>query len=334
MKRSHLLVLMALAFASPVKASAAETTLTVYSSRHYPVDKELNQRFTAATGIKIEVLEGKGDELNARLEAEGDKTPADVLLSNDAAAVERARHYLAALPDSVLASVASGYKAEDKTWVAVSSRARAIVYRADSPLPAFVKNYEDLASPALKGMLCSRASDSPYNRSLLASILAANGAEKTLAWVKGYVANFARDPQGNDKAQIRDVVEGRCKAALVNTYYLAQMRARPDGTDVSSIKVLFPNQDNRGTHVNISGAAVVKASAHKKAAEQFVAFLLSAESQGLVTNENFEYPVLASVKTPDALKDLVGFKADTAALPKLGALIPEALKIADQGGWK
>jgi iron(III) transport system substrate-binding protein len=112
------------------------------------------------------------------------------------------------------------------------------------------------------------------------------------------------------------------------------MRARPDGTDVSTIKVLFPNQGNRGTHVNISGAAVVKASAHKKAAEQFVAFLLSAEAQTLVANENFEYAVRSDVKLPEALKDLVGFKADTAALPALGALIPEALKIADEGGWK
>ena len=320
-------------------ASAEEKVLNLYSARHYQTDEALYTNFTAKTGIKINRIEGKEDELLERIRNEGANSPADVLLTVDAARLAKAHELglFASVTSKLLeARIPAHLRTED--WFSFSTRGRVIVYRKGSVSPDDVKSYDDLAKPALKGKLCSRSGSHPYNLSLGASVIAHQGEAKTEEWARGMVANFARAPKGGDTDQIKAVAAGECQVALSNTYYIARMMRSTKPEDVKAMErvgVVWPNQASTGTHINVSGGGVLKHAPHKAAALSFLEYLASDEAQRHFADGNNEWPVVDSVKVSNKALDALGkFKADTLPVKKLEMFQVKAQMIFDRAGYK
>lgn len=338
MKKSVQLLLAGSLFSS---LALAQDVVNLYSHRHYDVDKKLYEMFEKQTGIKVNVIKDKASLLIKKIKEESENTPADLLMTADVA-----RLY-AAEQEGILQPIKSDYvdkvvpkhlMDDDKNWVAVTKRARIVVYAKDRVKESDLSTYEDLADPKWKNKIVTRTSSHPYNQSLLASIIAANGKEKAEKWAQGLVNNFARTPKGNDRAQVVAIANGIGDLAIVNTYYIGKMLTNsklPDQQEaVKKVKVFFPNQDGRGAHINISGVGLTKYSKNKENATKFVEFLLSKEAQEVFAAENFEYPVVEGVKVSPVIEAFGKFKADTVPLYKLGENNAEAVKIADKVGWK
>jgi iron(III) transport system substrate-binding protein len=308
------------------RQASAAGELNLYSARHYNTDMALYGNFTDATGIKINRIDAEPDPLVARIQTEGDKSPCDVFISVDAGRIERARQ-LGLLQPVNVPGVPAHLRDPDGHWFGFSK-----VTAADAP-----KNYEDLADPKWKGKIAVRSSGHIYNQSLVGSILAANGPEKTEAWAKGVAANLARPPRGGDTDQIKAVVAGEADLAITNTYYVANLMSSKKPEDVelaSKIGVIFPNQGNRGTHVNISGGGVAKYAPNKDNAIKFLTYLMSPPAQKHFADGNNEYPVLAGVEPSAMLKSLGSFKEDQLNAATFARNNAEALKIMDRAGWK
>ncbi len=332
-------VLIALASAAPASARPQEKVLNIYSARHYQTDEKLYASFTAQTGTKVNRIEGKEDELLERIKNEGANSPADAFITVDAARLGQADALglFAPVRSKVLEQRIPANLRTD-TWFAFSTRARVIVYNKASVSPADVQDYEDLANPKLKGKVCVRSGAHPYNLSLGSALISHLGEEKTEQWVRGLVANFARAPKGGDTDQIRSVAAGECQVALANSYYVARvMRSeKPEDQEVvRHIGVVWPNQRNRGTHVNVSGAGVLKTAPHRDAAVKFLEYLSSDEAQAHFADGNNEWPVVktAVVKNP-ALEALGKFKADPLNVGALTSNTALAQKIYDRAGWR
>jgi iron(III) transport system substrate-binding protein len=319
---------------------AAAQELNIYSSRHYQTDEALYSTFTEQTGIRINRIEDKEDPLIARLKAEGVNSPADVLITVDVGRLWRADQegLFQPINSKVLEErIPENLRHPDGHWFGFSTRARVIFYNKDMVDPAEISTYEDLADPKWNDMICIRSSSNIYNLSLLASLVAHHGEEKAQEWAEGVVANFARDPQGGDTDQIRAVGTGECGLAVANTYYFVRLLQSDDPADkevVENVGVIFPNQDGRGTHVNISGAGVLKNAPHKEAAVKFLEYLASDEAQRYFAHGNNEYPVVEGVTESDALSTLGDFKADEINVSLYGENQPLAQKIFDRAGWK
>ncbi|MBP2292249.1 Fe(3+) ABC transporter substrate-binding protein [Azospirillum rugosum] len=321
-----------------VGASAAE--VNVYSSRHYDVDKALYDTFTQQTGIKVNVIEGKEDELIERMKTEGANSPADVLITVDAGRLWRAQEAGLLQPTrnkALEAAIPAHLREPEGHWFGISKRARIIVYNKATVKPADLPRYETLAEPAWKGRVLVRASNSVYNQSLVGALLAANGEAKTEAWAKGVVANMARKPQGGDTDQIKGVAAGEGDVAVSNTYYFARIASstKPEDKAIADkLGVIFPNQGDRGTHVNISGAGITKSAPNKQSAEKFLEYLISPDAQRMFTEKNFEYPIVAGAPTAPVLVSWGTFKEDPLNAAVYGKNNAEALKIMDRAGWK
>ncbi|WP_119462276.1 Fe(3+) ABC transporter substrate-binding protein [Rhodospirillaceae bacterium SYSU D60014] len=319
---------------------AAAQELNIYSSRHYQTDEALYSTFTEQTGIRINRIEDKEDPLIARLKAEGMNSPADVLITVDVGRLWRADQegLFQPINSKVLEErIPDNLRHPDGHWFGFSTRARVIFYNKDMVDPAEISTYEDLADSKWNDMICIRSSSNIYNLSLLASLVAHHGEEKAQEWAEGVVANFARDPQGGDTDQIRAVGTGECGLAVANTYYFVRLLQSDDPADkevVENVGVIFPNQDGRGTHVNISGAGVLKNAPHKEAAVKFLEYLASDEAQRYFAHGNNEYPVVEGVTESDALSTLGDFKADKINVSLYGENQPLAQKIFDRAGWK
>jgi iron(III) transport system substrate-binding protein len=327
----------ALVIASP--AHAAEQVVDVYSARHYQTDEALYARFTAKTGIRVARIEGKEDELLERIKSEGANGPADVFITVDAARLGQADALglFAPLRSKVIEERIPA-NLRTATWAAFSTRARVIVHARTGFDPTAVRDYEELAAPALKGKLCVRSGGHPYNLSLGSALVAHLGEARTEAWAKGIVANLARAPKGGDTDQIRAVAAGECQVALANSYYVARlMRSdKPEDKEVvSRIAVVFPNQGNRGTHVNVSGGGVLKTAPHPAAALAFLEFLASDEAQSHFADGNDEWPAVHTVKVRNPALDALGkFKADALDVATLSRNTAVAQKIYDRAGWR
>ncbi len=320
-------------------AQADDKELNLYSARHYQTDEALYSDFTKQTGIRINRIEGKEDELLERIRNEGANSPADILLTVDAARLAKAHELGLFVPvkSKVLESrIPAHLRADD--WFSFSTRARVIIYNKLGVKADEVRNYDDLAKPALKGKLCSRSGSHPYNLSLGASVIAHQGEAKTEEWARGMVANFARAPKGGDTDQIKAVGAGECGVALVNTYYLARMFKSDKPEDrkaVERIGVVWPNQASYGTHINVSGGGMLKYAPHKEAAVKFLEYLASPEAQNYFANGNNEWPVVAGVKISNRGLDTLGnFKADKLPVAKLADTVVEAQKIFDRAGFR
>lgn len=342
MHRRHTLALLpaliALGLLGPA-AQAQTRQLNLYSARHYQTDEALYANFTKATGIRINRLDGKEDELVERLRNEASASPADVLITVDAARLEVADALGLFQPvRSKLLEERIPAALRTPTWFSFSTRARVIVYNKRAIKPETVQSYADLAAPALKGQVCVRSGSHPYNLSLGAALIAHDGEARTEAWAKGLVANFARAPKGGDTDQIKSVAAGECGVTLSNTYYLARMMRSDKAEDkqaMAAVGVVWPNQATWGTHINVSGAGVLKHAPNREAAIQFLEYLASNEAQAYFADGNNEWPVVASVKVVNpALSTLGSFKADSLPIGELSKTTALAQKVFDRAGWK
>jgi iron(III) transport system substrate-binding protein len=317
----------------------AEGELNLYSSRHYDTDERLYSDFTEQTGITINRIEGKADELLARMQAEGANSPADVLLTVDTSRLKRAKDMgiLQAIDSDILeAKIPANLQDADNQWYGFSQRGRIIFYdktNVTNP-PA---TYMDLADPAYKGLVCIRSSTNTYNQTLLAAIVTHEGEEKATAWAQGVVDNMAHAPQGGDTDQLRGIVSGECGIAVSNTYYFARaIRTDVKGVsaEIDKFGVVFPDQDGNGAHMNLSGGGVALNAPHKENAIKFLEYLASDSAQVYFSNGNDEYPTVKGVEMADSVKQLGTFKADQVNLSDVAENIPTAQKIFDTVGWE
>ncbi len=320
-------------------SAAAEGELNLYSSRHYDTDERLYTDFEEATGITINRIEGKADELIARMEAEGANSPADILLTVDTSRLARAKNagILQPVESAVLEErVPANLQDADNEWFGFSQRARIIFYdKADVASPP--ATYMDLAKPEFKGLVCIRSSTNTYNQTLLASIITHHGAEEATKWAEGVVANMARDPQGGDTDQLRGVVSGECEIAVSNSYYFARaLRTDVKGlsAEIDMLGIQFPSQEAEGAHMNLSGAGVAANAPNKDNAIKFLEYLASDQAQVYFSNGNDEYPAVEGVALADNVAALGAFKADDVNLSEVAKNIPEAQKIFNEVGWK
>lgn len=331
---------LAITSAFPLAATAQQKVLNLYSSRHYQTDEVLYSNFEKATGIKINRIEGLEDPLLERMKSEGDKSPADVLITVDMGRLLKAQEMglfqpiKSALLDE---KIPRELRSVDGTWYGFSVRARPIYYAKSKLDPKQIANYEDLADPKFKGKICTRSGAHPYMISMLSSIIAANGSEKAEAWARGVVANMARSPKGGDTDQIKGVASGECEIAVGNTYYFARIMKSDKPEDraiVEKVGVVFPNQGNRGAHINISGAGVAKYAPNKEAAIKFLEYLASPEAQNYFANGNNEYPVVGKVIGNAQLAALGEFKRDPLPMEMVGKNYAAASQMYDRVGWK
>ncbi|WP_299066543.1 Fe(3+) ABC transporter substrate-binding protein [Accumulibacter sp.] len=339
MKWSRSLCTLALAAASLGSAQAQEKLLNLYSARHYQTDEALYDGFTRQTGIAIKRLEGKEDELLERIRNEGANSPADVLLTVDAARLAAAHEMgLFAPVQSKILDTRIPAHLRTTDWFSFSTRARVIIYAKGVVKPEEVRNYSDLADPRLKGKVCTRSGSHPYNLSLMASIIAHQGEAKAEQWAKGVVANFARPPKGGDTDQIRAVAAGECAVALSNTYYLARLMRSDKAEDrktMEKVGVVWPDQQGSGAHINVSGGGVLKNAPHREAAVRFLEYLSSDEAQRYFADGNNEWPVVAGVKVANpALAELGKFKADSMPVGSLAMYRAKAQIIFDRAGFR
>ncbi len=318
----------------------AGDSVNIYSARKEALIKPLLDRFSEQTGIPVKLVTGKADALLKRLKQEGQNSPADLLITTDAGRLWRAQEagVLQPVQNTVLEqAIPAHYREDGGHWFGLSLRARPILYAIDRVKPEELSTYEDLTNPKWKGRICVRSSGNIYNQSLLAGMIAHQGPDVTEAWAKGLVANFARPPKGGDRDQIKAVASGQCDVALVNSYYYGMMQAdkNPDQHDPASKTALFwPNQNDHGTHANISGAGITKAAKNRDNAIKLLEFLVSDEAQAWYASANFEYPIKSGVAIPEALQAWGTFKPDTLNLDMLGRNNPEAVRISDRAGWK
>jgi len=314
--------------------------VNVYTHRHYKADQELFAQFEKETGITVNVVNAKADELMQKMSLEGAQSPADVLITVDAGRLVRAKNKgLLQSASSVFLNktIPSHLKDAGNHWFALTKRARVIVYNPEKVKAKELSSYEALTNKKWKNKILIRSSDNIYNQSLLASIIANNGEEKASEWTKGIVANMARSPKGNDRDQVKAVVAGEGDIAIVNTYYIGKLLNSKNPDEVlagKGIKVFFPNQNDRGTHINVSGAGVAKYAPNKENAIKFIEFLASKKSQEVFAKANYEYPVNREVVSSDLLKSWGEFKEDTLSLTKLGENNKKAVIIFDESSWK
>jgi iron(III) transport system substrate-binding protein len=330
---------MAAVVALPAFALANDE-VNLYSARKEELIKPLLDRFTEQTGIKVNLVTGKADALLKRLESEGANSPADLLITTDAGRLYRAKKAgvtQAVESETLAAAVPESYRDPEGHWFGLSLRARPIIYVKDKVDPASLSTYDALAEPEWKGRICIRSSNNIYNQSLVASMIAADGPEQTEQWAEGLVGNLARPPKGGDRDQIKAAAAGQCDIAIANTYYLAGMLKSKDKAQRAAAErmaVFWPNQDGRGVHVNVSGAAVTKSAKNREAAVKLLELLASDEAQQWYAETNGEYPVRPGIPVSEILADWGEFKADSLSLEKLGALNGEAVRLMDRAGWK
>ena len=320
--------------------AVAEGELNLYSSRHYETDERLYSDFEDLTGIKVNRIEGKGDELIARMQAEGENSPSDVLLTVDTTRLERAKSagVLQAIDSDVLErNVPVNLQDADNQWFGLSQRARIIFYdKTEVDTPPL--DYVSLADPAYKGMVCHRSSSNVYSQTLLSAVIENHGEQAATEWAKGVVANFARDPQGGDTDQLRGLVSGECDISISNTYYFARaLRREVSGLPadaMANIGWVFPAQNAEGAHMNLSGGGVAAHAPNKDNAVKFLEYLTSESAQKYFSDGNDEYPAVPGVGLSASVAQLGLFRPDAVDLSRVAANVATAQRIFNEAGWK
>ena len=343
---SLLALFVLIASCSPQKSSEETSDenlnpeVNVYTHRHYEPDQQLFARFEQETGIKVNVINASADELINRMELEGEASPADVLITVDAGRLHRAKEkdLLQPVSSTVLeTNIPSNFRDPQSYWFGITYRARIIAYSLDRVDPAAISNYEDLIDTQWSGKVLIRSSNNIYNQSLLASIIASQGTESAKAWAQGVKGNMAREPKGNDRDQVKAVAAGIGDVAVLNTYYIGKLLDSDNAEEVTAgeaIGIIFPNQQGRGTHVNISGVAMAKFAPNPENAQKFMEFLSSEGAQTVFAETNFEYPVKPGTAWAPLLTSWGEFKTDTLNLALLGEHNKDAVMIFDEVGWK
>ena len=339
MKKIQLILLFAF-FVNLVTADE----VNVYTSRHYDSDDALYEEFTEETGIKVNIISGKGSALLQRLKAEGKNSPADIFFTVDAGnlwKVQKEGLFQSIQSEKVLTEVPENLRGPNDEWTAIAKRARVIFYNPENISDEQVENfnYEDLADQKWNKRIVIRSSNNMYNQSLVASLIENIGEEATEKWAKKLVGNFARKPQGNDRSQIIAVANGEADLAIANSYYIGIMLSGSAGQEqleaAQKVKMIFPNQDNRGAHINISGAGILKNAPNKDNANSFIEFLISKRVQKYMIDKSYEYSVLNDVAPSSEIAGFgTNFKEDQTSVRSFGELNPDAVKLMDRSGWK
>ncbi|MFU8792404.1 MAG: Fe(3+) ABC transporter substrate-binding protein [Acholeplasmataceae bacterium] len=317
-----------------------DNVVTIYSERHYDVDQELYDAFTESTGIQVQVVRDGADQLMTRLENEGTDSPADLLIIADVGRIHQAKEQglLQTSTSEILdANIPSKYRDSEDYWYGLTKRARVLVYHPDRVDVSDLSTYEALTEEVWQGRVITRTSTNIYNQSLMASFIAIHGREAAQEWAAGLVANFARDPQGNDRDQAKAVVAGDADVAIMNTYYIGRMLYSSDPFEVEvaqTVRVFFPNQETTGTHVNISAGGITKYAPNKENALRLLEFLSQPEQQAIYAEANFEYPIHPDVEPHALLKSWGDFIAQDIPLYVLGQHSTEATIVMNEVGWK
>jgi len=320
--------------------AAAADALNIYSARHYESDDLLYDGFQEASGIPVNVIEGEGPELLARMRAEGKNSPADVFLTVDAGNLWLAEkeNLFQPVQSKVLDTrIPASLKNPKNLWFGFSTRARMIFVNPVRVDPKLVQTYESLADPKLKGKICMRSSSAIYNLSLMGALIAHWGPQKAEQWARGVVANFARPPQGADTTLLQSVAAGECAVTIANHYYFVRLetsKVRGEQAAAKKLTPIFPDQEGRGTHVNISGAGILVSAPHKANAVKFLEFMASDEAQDIVANANYEFPVVDTTKRSRELAALGEFKTDPLNVATYGVNQAQAQAIFDRAGWR
>jgi len=329
---------VALGLLSQVPAMADE--VNVYSARKEALILPLLQKFEAETGIGFNLVTAKADALLKRLESEGRSTPADIFITVDAGRLQRAKQagVLQPVENKVLESrIPSNMRDSENYWFGLSQRARVIFYARDRVDPAELSTYEALADEKWRQRICIRSSGNIYNQSLVASMIEAQGSDRTEAWARGLVANLARKPAGGDTDQLRAAAAGLCDIAIANTYYygrLLQSDKQKDREVAEALGVFWPNQADRGAHVNVSGAGITRHAKNRQAAERLLEYLVGAEAQTWYAEVNNEYPVVVDARISKVLESFGKFKGDSLNLSRLGENNRAAVQLMDRAGWR
>ncbi len=338
---SALAALTAVTSLGSTPALAQDKVVNLYSARHYNTDEALYSNFTKATGIKINRIDGGEDALLTRIKAEGANSPADVFLTVDAGRlwVADQEGVFAPVDSKILNErIPAAYRLASNTWFGFSTRARVILVDTAKIKAGEISTYEDLADPKWRGQICTRSGSHVYMLSLLSSIIENDGAAKAEEWAKGVNANLARQPKGGDTDQIKAVAAGECAIALSNTYYIARMLKSDKAEDratMDKLRVVWPNTNGRGVHMNVSGGGVLKNAPNKDNAVKFMEYLASDDAQAYFANGNNEWPVVASAKVKNAALDSMGtFKADALNMIALGKNQRQAQEIVNRVGYK
>lgn len=320
--------------------ASAEEEVNVYSARKEALIKPILDRFSEQADIKINLITGKADALLTRLRLEGKASPADVFITVDAGRLQRAKEagVLQPINSKLLAQkIPANLKDSDNQWFGLSLRARPIFYAKERVSPEELSTYEAMADSKWKGRVCFRSSNSVYNQSQVASMMEAKGVDYTEKWVETMVSYFARSPAGGDIDQLKAVAVGVCDITIANTYYYGRLlnSDKPDDVKLANkVGLFWPNQQDRGVHVNVSGAGVTANSKNKDNAIKLIEFLASAEAQAWYSSINNEFPVVPSATISDTLQSWGSFKQDDINLSKLGENNKAAVQLMDRAGWK
>ena len=322
------------------KVNEIKQEVNVYTHRHYAPDKELFARFEKEQNIKVNVINASADELILKMENEGSQSPADVLITVDAGRLQRAKEkdLLQSINSELLMNnVPDHLRDVDGYWFGLTKRSRVIVYSKNRVNQDQLSTYEALAEDKWLGKILIRSSGNIYNQSLMASLIANIGEEAATQWAADILKNMARPPKGSDRDQMKAVAAGIGDLAIVNTYYVGKLLTSPDSLERvvgEQMGIFFPNQEGRGTHINVSGAGVAKHAPNKSNAIKFIEFLSSSDAQETFSSSNFEYPVNPNAKISPLLQSWGTFKEDNLSLSSLGALNKSAVLLFDRVGWK
>jgi len=333
-------ILAAATMMTSAPALFAEGELNLYSSRHYDTDERLYSDFEEMTGITVNRLEGNADELIARMQAEGANSPADVFLTVDTVRLARAADLglMQPIESDVLETRVPAYLQDDENrWFAFSQRARILFYdKTEVENPPL--SYQDLANPEYEGMVCIRSSTNVYTQNITAALIAHLGRDAVADWAEGVVSNFARAPQGGDTDQLRGIASGECDIAMSNTYYYARVLRKGDSQmsedQIANIGWVFPNQNDIGAHMNISGGGVAANAPNRENAIRFLEYLASDQAQEYFSAGNDEYPAVPGVGLAPSVAALGIFRPDTIDLSDIAENIEAAVEVLNEAGWE
>ena len=311
--------------------------VNLYSARKEHLIKPLLDVFEKENGIKVNLVTAKAAQLHERIIREGDNSPADVLLTTDAGNLWKANEkklFQKISSDFLISRIDKKYKDSDNKWFGLSLRARIVVYSLDRVDPSELQGYRYFSNPRFKNRILIRSSSNIYNQSLIAHMIAKYGEVNAEEWAKALVKNFARDPAGGDRDQIKAVAAGEGDIAIVNSYYVIKMLNSDKKDLFKGLGIYFPSDSDMGVHLNISGVGLLVNAPNAENGRKLIEFLASDKAQKIYAFTNFEYPVIQNIEIPESLKYLGNFKGDKINTSEYGRLANKAIKLADRVGWK
>ena len=336
----YLVIIVLLSSCMPNTNKSKE--INIYSQRHYDSDKMQYKKFEEKTGIKVNVTKAGADELIQRLKNEGDNSQADLFITVDVGKLWQASDmglFQKFNDQKVFDNIDPQFLDKNGYWVPVTYRSRVVVYSNERVKKEDLSTYEDLANEKWRGRLLVRSSSNAYNQALMSSLVANLGPEAVTSWSEGVVKNFARDPKGSDRDQVKAIAAGQGDIAIVNSYYIGLLLASEKEEEINAgkaVSVFFPNQGagERGAHINVSGIALAKNAPNKENAIELIKYLTSVEGQETYVNNSYEYSVNPNVKPDEIVQAWGEFKKDPVDLNMLGVKRDEAIRIFDKTGWK